>query len=240
MDYLKAMEHRRSKRRYTARALDEAAVRKLNELIAEYNAQANLHMQLRLNEPEAFKGFRVSYGMFSGVAHYIALIGKTDDPERMEKEGYYGELLVLAATQLGLSTCWIGTSYDKNKCRCAIAGDETLDLVIALGYGQEKESFKERLVAKQIKKNSKPLAALMETDGAVPDWFMDGMRAVAMAPTARNRFPFVFSCSEGEVRVRKIGDAERVMVDIGIAKLHFELGAGGGRFEPGDRARYTR
>lgn len=240
MNYLQAIERRYSKRRYQKKTIEADLILKLKALIKEYNEKSGLSIQLRLNEPEAFQGFRVSYGMFSGVRHYIALIGKTNDPHRMEKEGYYGERIVLAATEMGLSTCWIGTSYDEKKCQCDVADDEILDLVIAIGYGEERQTFREKLITNQIHRNTKPAEALMETAGDVLDWFKRGMDAVSKAPTARNQFPFVFTCADGRVNVKTLGDSERVMVDLGIAKLHFELGAGNGRFPFGDNAAFIR
>ena len=43
----------------------------------------------------------------------IAMIGRDDLPDRMEKVGRFGEKIILEATAMGLSTCWAGTSYDK-------------------------------------------------------------------------------------------------------------------------------
>lgn len=234
------MERRCSRRSFTAQPIAETQVKVLEEKIAGYNAETGLHMQLVLNDPDVFKGFRVTYGMFRGVRNYIALVGKKDDADRMEKEGYYGEKLVLLATEMGLSTCWIGTSYDKTKCTCSVADDEELDLVIAIGYGEEKQGFKENMMKNMLARGAKAMDALMEVTGEQPEWFSEGMRAVMMAPTARNSRPFVFSCHNAVVSVRANGPAERVMVDIGIVKLHFELGAGGGKWSWGDKQTFQK
>lgn len=45
-------------------------------MIEECNQESGLHIQLCLNEPEAFSGLRAKYGKFHNVRNYIALVGK--------------------------------------------------------------------------------------------------------------------------------------------------------------------
>jgi hypothetical protein len=189
---------------------------------------------------ELFDGFKKSYGMFVGVKNYIALIGRADDPDRMEKEGYFGERLILEATDMGLSTCWVGTNYDKNAAGALQGSGEVLDLVIAIGYTEEKHSLKERFMENNMKKSGKDRGSLCEITGEAPDWFLRGMDAVERAPSARNRMPFLFRWQDGRVTAHTTQQTERVMVDLGIAKLHFEIGADGGRWDLGDGAAYTK
>lgn len=240
MDYLTAIDRRCSRRRYLDIPIEKELVRSLNMRIAEYNEESGLHMQLVLNDSRAFEGFKVSYGIFKGVQNYIALIGKTGDPDRMEKEGYFGEKLVLEATDMGLATCWIGTSYDKRFCSCEISPDESLDLVIAIGHSEKRQGFREKMMRSIMHRNAKTADSIISVDGETPDWFQKGIDAVRKAPTARNLMPFVFSYKDGKMIVKANGNHERIMVDIGIAKLHFEIGAGGGRWTIGDNAQYHR
>ena len=46
--------------------------------IDQINETAGLHIQLLLNNPEAFDSLKKSYGMFRGVRHLIALVGSND------------------------------------------------------------------------------------------------------------------------------------------------------------------
>ncbi len=240
MDYLKAIDRRCSRRKYMKKEIPEELVSRLNSSIESYNAESGLNMQLILHDGNAFGGLNPTYGIFTGVENYIALIGKKGDEHRMEKEGYFGEKLVLEATDMGLSTCWIGTSYRRDKCTCAVAADETLDLVIAIGYSEEKRSFKENMMDNMMHKNSKRLEDIMICKETPPSWFKSGMDAVSKAPTARNLMPFIFTYEDDRATISTNGDAERVMVDIGIAKLHFELGAGCGKWPPGDHVYFEK
>lgn len=240
MDYLKAIDKRCSRRKYINKEIPEELVTKLKASIENYNAESGLNMQLIIDDGKAFGGLNPTYGIFTGVENYIALIGKKGDNDRMEKEGYFGEKLVLEATDMGLSTCWIGTSYRRDKCTCAVATDETLDLVIAIGYSEEKKSFKENMMDNMMHKNSKRFDDIVICRETPPAWFKSGMDSVIKAPTARNLMPFVFTYEDGKVMISTKGDAERVMVDIGIAKLHFELGAECGKWPLGDHVYFEK
>ena len=238
-DYLSAIQRRCSRRKYTAFPVEREKAEALRRSIASCNETSGLNMKLILGSGgELFDGFKRSYGLFVGVKNYIAMIGRTDDPDRMEKEGYYGERLVLEATNMGLSTCWVGTSYDKGVCGKLLAPGETLDLVIAVGYTEEKHSMKERFMENNMRKSGKNRGSLCEITGEAPDWFLRGMDAVAKAPSARNLMPFVFRWRDGKATAHTTQQAERVMVDMGIAKLHFEIGAGSGLWDLGDGAAF--
>ena len=240
-DYLSAIQNRCSRRKYAARPIEDEKASLLKENIAAYNKASGLNMKLILGTGgELFDGFKRSYGLFVGVKNYIAMIGKADDPDRMEKEGYFGERLVLEATHIGLSTCWVGTSYDKGACDKLLASGEVLDCVIAIGYTEEKHSLKERFMENNMRKKGGDRGSLSEITGDPPEWFLRGMAAVERAPSARNLMPFMFRWQDGKTTAHTTQQTERVMVDLGIAKLHFEIGSGGGHWEYGDGAAYSK
>ena len=63
-----------------------------------------------------------------------------------------------------------------------------------------------------------------------PQWFKDGVEAALLAPTAVNQQKFTFTLKERQVRARtKLTFYGRM--DLGIAKYHFELGAGKENFD---------
>ena len=104
MDLFEAMEHRHAVRSYEDRPIAPEAREALLACIAQCNRESGLHMQLVLNEPNAFSGLMAHYGKFSGVQNYIAVVGKKGS-ELEEKSGYFGEKVVLYAQSLGLNTC---------------------------------------------------------------------------------------------------------------------------------------
>ncbi len=211
---LNAMKERHSVRSYKNRQIEGETKEKLEAYIEACNKEGGLHIQLVLNEPKAFANFLCHYGMFSGVKNYIALIGE-DDSSLEEKCGYYGEKIVLAAQALGLNTCWVGATYKKIKSAFEVNKGEKLLMVIAIGYG-ENSGFQHK---------NKSLDKLCKMDINAPEWFKNGMEAVLMAPTAINQQKFYFS-HEGNVVTATAVKGPYSTVDLGIAKCHFELGAG--------------
>ncbi len=219
MDLKEAIKERHSVRAYQERAIDGETIKKLEAFVAECSREGGLNMQLILNEPEAFGGFMARYGKFSGVRNYIAAVGpKARGTE--EKCGYYGEKAVLYAQTLGLNTCWAGMTYSKTKSACRVGKGEKLYIVIAVGYGKTSGHGHK----------SKPVKELCRFTETAPQWFTDGVEAASYAPTAMNQQKFRFYLNGSEVTA-KAGIGFYTKIDLGIAKYHFEIGAGTDNFK---------
>jgi nitroreductase len=215
MEILEAMRLRHSVRSYTTKEIDGETLDQLKKIIDECNSDGGLHIQLCLNDPKTFSGFMAKYGKFRNVRNYIALIGKKDATLE-EKSGYYGEKIVLKAQQLGLNTCWVGLTYSKSKSIAKVNLGEKLLMVITVGYGETNG----------ISHKTKPIEKLCSiTGGETPDWFKRGMEAVQLAPTAINQQKFHFELNKNTVKTIA-GFGFYTKVDLGIAKYHFEIGAG--------------
>lgn len=214
MDLMDAIRERHSVRSYNEKAISGNVKMELLSYIEQCNKESGLHMQLVMNEPRAFDGFMAHYGKFSGVKNYIAMIGKKN-AELEEKCGYYGEKIVLKAQQLGLNTCWVAMTYSKIKTAFQINNGEKLCLVIAIGYGKTKGS----------EHKLKQPEAVMKAEQPVPKWFQNGIEAALLAPTAMNQQKFVFTL-KGNTVIAKAGTGFYTKIDLGIAKYHFEVGAG--------------
>ena len=75
----------------------------------------------------------------------------------------------------------------------------------------------------------KPASQFFSAEGEVPGWFNRGLEAAMLAPTAMNMQKFHFTLLPGskvkaETRFSLVGSY--LKLDLGIVKLHFELGAG--------------
>jgi len=213
MEILEIMRARHSVRAYNDRKIEGNAADILHLLIDDCNKQGGLHIQLCLNEPKAFEGFKAHYGKFSNADNYIALVGRKSK-ELDEKLGYYGEKIVLKATELGLGSCWVAGTYSKSKCNCIIDKGEKLVCVIAIGYF-DKDG---------VPHKTKLINELSDVNGNMPEWFRKGMETAQLAPTAMNQQKFSFSFN-GNIVTAKAGMGFLTKLDLGIVKYHFELGA---------------
>ena len=217
MTLTEAIQARHSVRRYRPTPLSAEAKAALEAKIREVNAEGGLHVQLICDEPRAFTGV-FAYGKFCGVTSYLVMVGRKA-PDLDERIGYYGEQLVLLAQQLGLNTCWAGLSYRKVADTYTLGDGEKICCYIALGYGETQGTPRKSKSAKEISNVS----------DTTPQWFRDAIEAVLLAPTAINQQKFHFEyVGEGtKVIARRLFSlVGYTQMDMGIAKLHFEIGAG--------------
>lgn len=227
MTIQEAIEARHSVRAYKRQPLAADVVEVLEEKISELNEKGHLHMQLIRNETKAFQGKLAKYGKFRGVNDYIVMAGqKADDLD--ERIGYYGEQLVLLAQTLGLNTCWVGLSYSKVPGTYVLEAGEVIEAYISIGYGETQG------VSHKIKR----VEQVSNANDLTPSWFRQGVEAALLAPTAVNQQKFFFEyipARDGKpVRVlakRNFSLIGFTQMDLGIAKCHFEIGAGKENFE---------
>lgn len=213
MEMMELMKQRHSVRQYTDRVIEAEKRSALDELTAALNRKFGVHMQIIYDEPQCFDSMMAHYGKFTGVKNYIALVG-VKSPALDETLGYAGEQLVLKAQELGLNTCWVAMTYGKSKA--VIGKGEKQVCLIALGYG----------CTNGIAHRSKALSEVCRVQGEMPEWFLTGMEAALLAPTATNQQKFFFELlSDGKVKA----SARRgfyTKLDLGIVKYHFEALAG--------------
>lgn len=209
MQMLDLMKERHSVRQYSDKKIDGDVKTKLDTYVASINEESGLSMQIFYNELNCFNSMLAHYGKFSNVKNYIAIVGKK---EEQEKSGYYGEKLVLKCQELGLNTCWVALTH--GKVNVQTKPQQKLLILIALGYGTNTG----------VAHKSKPIKELCKED-AYPEWFMKGMEAVSLAPTAMNQQKFLFEMKNGQVYAKALmGFYSKI--DLGIVKYHFETVTG--------------
>ena len=209
----------------------------LEEKIAELNNEGQLHMQLILNEPKAFQGTIAKYGGFRNVQNYVVVAGqKADDLD--ERVGYYGEHLVLFAQTLGLNTCWVGLSYSKVPGTYVLDEKEKIACYIAIGNGETQGVSHKIKTVEQVSRSAvRTLGSSKNASDFTPIWFKKGVEAALLAPTAVNQQKFSFEyvgMKDGHHRVlakKGFSMIGYTQMDLGIAKCHFEVGAGKENFE---------
>lgn len=207
MDLMELMKERHSVRQYTDRPIEEEKRTSIDHYITELNQDSGLQIQVLYDEPKCFNSFIAHYGSFQNVTNYIAVVGKD-----AETGGYYGEKLVLYCQALGLNTCWVALSHGRSKAK--IGKGEKLISLIALGYGATAGSPR---FSRRIEE--------LSTADVPTDWFLKGIEAVCLAPTAMNQQKFFFELKDGVVTAKEIKGLY-TKIDLGIAKYHFEAISG--------------
>lgn len=212
MEIIELMKERHSVRQYTDKKIEKEKREVLNALIAKINQKAGLHIQIIYDEPKCFNSMMAHYGKFDGVNNYIALVREKSKPD--EALGYYGEQIVLKAQELGLNTCWVAMTHGKSKAQ--IDKGEKLVCLISLGYGKTAGAAHK----------SKKLSEVCNYKKDMPEWFLFGMEAALLAPTAMNRQKFYFELLPDNSIKITCGKGLYTKLDLGIVKYHFEVVSG--------------
>ena len=210
-ELLATMRARHAVRDYTDQPIDVQTRAALKALVDDANRDGNLDLRLVFDEPVCFSSGRARYGNFSGVRNYLVCMGAPDD-DLERRVGYYGERVVLGMQKLGLNSCWVALTHGKPQVE--VPAGEKVVILISFGYGKTQGA----------PHKSKPLTTLYQAD-ETPDWFLDGMEAAQLAPTAINQQKFRFTLKDGHVSARA-GIGPCTKIDLGIAEYHFEAISG--------------
>jgi len=189
-----------------------------------------------------------TYGFIRGATGFITGAAGPGD-KNLEDFGYQMEAAILAATALGLGTCWLGGSFTQSSFarKIGAADGEIVPAVTATGYAVER-SWYSGLVRSQVGADRRLsrdcLFFLGRFDAPLPAgasglyaWPLEMLR---LAPSASNKQPwriikganawhFYLQRTPGYGRgsltftLLRLADLQRV--DMGIAMCHFELTA---------------
>lgn len=183
-----------------------------------------------------------SYGLLRDPALFVA--GPFPKAcRRIEDYGYSVGRVLLEATALGLGSCCLGVSFDRNAMARKLGADydEFVPCAVALGLPAPRPSLMDCIVRVMSgSRGRKRWGALFKSgpnrapiDPAEAGPYGPALEAVRMAPSSSNRQPWRVEEREGEYRFfleRSVGvrvdqgwDMQRL--DIGIAMCHFELAA---------------
>lgn len=142
MDLVSAINKRRSVRHYNGKPVPRRIVR---QVIAAGQNAAPLRPGIDVRWHVVWDGSKVTqqlegqtgtYGVFATVPHYVIAISR-ERPGYMENIGFCMEQLILAATDLGLGSCWIGGMFSEARMSESVPDldrDERIVAITPLGY----------------------------------------------------------------------------------------------------------
>ncbi len=196
-----------------------------------------------VDAPRGISALAGTYGMVRGALHF--LVGAAENgPRDMEDFGFLFEQVILFATSLSLSTCWIGATFRRGPFGdlIGLAENETIPAVSPVGYAAGRRTMKDRLsrwVVSSARRKpweemffsgnfSRPLSREAAGDHA------ECLEMVRLGPSATNKQPWRIVADQGRFHLflaRSPGyravvpgpDMQRI--DMGIAMSHFWLTA---------------
>ena len=98
-----------------------------------------------------------------------------------------------------------------------LKGKKIEDFEFVCGYYGETQGHPHR---------GKSLYDVIDVKGGMPEWFVVGVDAALLAPTAVNQQKFVFTLDGEEPAIRVKGFGSYTKVDLGIAAYHFDVATG--------------
>lgn len=195
----------------------------------------NAEVRLPIVDSDKFSGKKLgTYGVIQGAAQFIAGVVRHGAMD-VEGLGYSMEHAILAATSMGLGTCWLAGTYSRSDFKDAVklGDDERILCVSPANYPAERRTMLDTMmrgVAGSRKRKpwgelffeGAPAAQLSELAARKYD---DALEAVRFAPSGSNRQPWRV-IKQGVnfhfFRQAKPG-SDMGRVDMGIAACHFEL-----------------
>lgn len=190
-----------------------------------------------------------TYGFIRKPSGFI--VGAVErDLDNLEDYGLLLEDIVLFATSLGLATCWLGGTFQKDNfsARINTQPHEVVPAVISVGIGANNRNMVDRLIRNVAgsKRRLPPDQLFFEADGFTPldmdtlgSW-QQVLEMVRLSPSASNKQPWRLVKDHEQIHFflqrtrgyRKAMFSDLQRIDMGIAMSHFwalvqELGLAG-------------
>jgi hypothetical protein len=222
-----------SRRNFGAVAPEDEVLDRLERVCREFRPFPEARAALVREPVDAVaKGIVGGFGRISGAPCYLAFIGRMDSARVQECVGYTGEALVLEATSLGLSTCWVGGLFKPGVVseRLGLDESEKVFCISPVGYPAARPSLTDRIfkaIAGSARRKS--LEELVEGGRVHEGKLRAALEAARLSPSANNRQPWRFRADARAVTIFTDNDKKEWKLsrrlDCGIVMLHFELGA---------------
>ena len=237
MNLLETIQKRRSFRTFDGRALSKQDCEKILAFAKKTDNPYGVPIEWLLLSAEKDK---LVVPVVAGCDTYIA--GKMKKvPHAEEAFGYAFEKVILYATSLGIGTTWIAGTMERKGFEEAIdlKEDEVMPCVSPLGYPAKKMSFRETMMRKGIRADSRlPFEELFYENDFVHAYGKENselnrlLEYVRFAPSAVNKQPWRIVLKDGYAHFYEKKDKgytskdnwDIQKIDMGIAMCHFALG----------------
>lgn len=246
MSIVEAINRRVSCRTYSDRPVEAAKIMELTPFLRAaaappFGSEIRFRL-LNLDGPEfSGAGTPGTYGVVKGARRFLAGAVR-HRPKAMEDFGYCMEKIILAATALGLGTCWLGGTFNRSVFaeKMGLAADELLPAVSPLGYASEKKSLTDRFFRFSAGSDRRRSRQELFFDGRIDNPLQPGaagpyetpLACVRRGPSASNMQPWRIVMDRGAFHFylkrtpgyrAVLGDIKLQNIDMGIAMSHFEL-----------------
>ena len=238
------VNNRISTRTYQEREISESHKEKLmtyaNALANPFGVPVSFQLLEVKGESNAHK--LGTYGVIKGTKTFMGVTVPNDD-FALEAVGYEFEQLVLYATHLGIGTCWLAATFNRDAFSTALNVKEgdLFPVISPIGYPAEKKRLTESLFRTTLKSNKRKGwdEIFFKNDFQTPLTERDAgeykipLEMLRLAPSATNSQPWRIVQENGRYHFYAKIDADSSeknpiaiqRVDVGIGANHFHLSA---------------
>jgi nitroreductase len=240
MDIIEIIKKRKSCRTYSQVALTPAVKKNIESfIIKDSKGFENEVVNFRIVEKNnADKQMKLDYGIIKGHNTYILGTTKSVAASRVNY-GYLMEKILLKATEMNLSTCWIG-AFDSNYFNeVSVEDGFQIPSIVIVGYSDTKPTYQDKFLRFSVKASKRQSWDKMFfnyklktplTPESVKK-YSDSLEMVRLAPSSGNTQPWrvFFDETLKEFHFYKKVISKRYEltgvhdIDLGIALCHFEL-----------------
>lgn len=191
-----------------------------------------------IQKEDELKKMKLDYGIIKGHNTYVLGISKSTPYSRVNY-GYLMEKIVLKATEIGISTCWIGIFDNDYFDDISIDNGFEIPSIVILGYPKSKQTNLDKFVRFNLNASKRlPWEKLFfnyhtNTPLAfdLANKYSNSLEMLRLAPSSGNTQPwriffddkineYHFFKKSISKKYEKIGLHD---IDLGIALSHFEL-----------------
>jgi len=247
---IEAIKSRVSVRTYAKQAIEEEKKQEiLNLLCADNIGPFGNRVRFDLIDFSELESSEVrklgTYGFIKGAKMYIVSTTK-GGPGAMEDVGYCFEKVILAATSLGLGTCWMGGTFTRASFakRIGVSDNEVIPAISPIGYAHKKRRVREVALRRMVNADKRKLwkELFFDVNMNTPlgkdasGKYSILLECVRLGPSASNKQPwriirqkdqatFCFYLKRTKGYGRFWGSVDLQSIDMGIAMCHFDLAA---------------
>lgn len=246
---IEAIRQRISVRTYEARSVEEDKKRNVADLLrANHQGPFGHTVRFALIDFSEIERKEIktlgTYGTIRGAELYVAAAVR-EAPGAMEDLGYCFEEVILAVTNLGLGTCWMGGTFRRASFarRIGVSEGEVVPVISPVGYARQKRSVVDGLFRRFAGSDERKPWEELFFDGVttVPlskdaaGGYTTALECVRLGPSASNNQPWRILRREGNIfhfYLKRAPGYDKIMrsvdlqlVDMGIALCHFEVAA---------------
>lgn len=191
-----------------------------------------------IGKNDSEKQLKLNYGMIQGHNTYVLGTSKSTIDSRVNY-GYLLEKVLLKATEMGISTCWIGYFDDSYFNEISIEEGYEIPGIIIVGYSEEKQPYLDKFVRFAVNASKRSSWDKLFFDYKLktplnPEQvrkYSESLEMVRLAPSSGNTQPWrvFFDETENEFHffIKSISKRYESRglhdIDMGIALSHFEL-----------------